>query len=360
MTLTKICKQIMYAVLALLPVLAQAAPVPVSVAAVRTETVPVTVSAVGNAEAYATVSVRSRVDGQIDRVFIRDGQRVKAGERLFEIDQRPFRVQVAQAEANLQKAKAELDNAAAQQKRYQALSKEQFVSEEDAEQIRTNLESAKASVAASEAALESAKLQLDYTTITAPITGRTGPVELNKGSVVRANDSAALVVIRQLRPIYVSFSVPEHWLARIRRRNAADPLAVQVTSRGGASATGKLSFIDNTVDTTTGTIRMKATFANDDDALWPGQFMQVVLTLGQQPDALVVPSEAVETGQNGAYVFVLGADNTVSRREITVGRPVGDDVVIDEGLHAGEKVVTHGQLRLLPGAKVSVQSGGGS
>jgi multidrug efflux system membrane fusion protein len=330
--------------------------VPVTTASVLTKTVPVRVSAIGNVEPYTTVAVKARVDGQIVSVHFKEGDEVRQGSVLFEIDPRPFAATLKQAQANLLKDRALLDRANEQEKRYKDLLTKNFISADAYEQVRTNAETAKATVAADEAAIESAKLSLDYCTIRSPITGYAGRIQIQQGNLVKANDVNPLVTINQVVPVFASFSIPEQNIADVRKHQAQGDLRVQATFPNSAHApvAGKLSFLDNTADTTTGTIRLKAEFANTDKALWPGQFVNVVLTLYEQKDAVVTPSAAVQNGPNGQYVFVVKPDMTVELRNIKVSRAEGDDTVVASGLAPGDQVVTAGQLRLAPGSRVSV------
>ena len=338
---------------------ARAAPqaVAVSVATVAQQSVPVQLRAIGNVEAHATVAVRARVDGQVVAVTFREGANVNKGEVLFQIDARPFGAALKQAEASALRDRAARDQALSQERRYQELLDKNFVSREAYAQIRTNAETAQAAVKASEAALENARLNLEYCTIRAPLEGVAGRVLLQAGNMVRANDANPLVVINRVRPVYVNFAVPEQDLPQVRKYMAAATLAVAVIAPDALAPTaeGRLVFVDNAVDPSTGTIRLKAEFANDNAALWPGQFVNVSLTLTEQADALVIPAQAVQTGPEGQYVYVVGADQTAEVRQISVARTEGDRAVIARGLAKDERVVTHGQLRL--GAKTKVQVG---
>jgi multidrug efflux system membrane fusion protein len=330
--------------------------VPVTTVAVALKNVPVRLYAIGNVVPYTTVSVKARVDGQILSVHFKEGDEVKQGSILFELDPRPFAATLKQAQANLLKDKALLDRAVEQDKRYKDLLAQNFISADAYEQVRTNAETARATVAADEAAIESAKLSLDYCTIRSPVTGYAGRIQIQQGNLVKANDVNPLVTINQIVPVYASFSVPEQNIADIRKYQANGELKVQATFTNASHApiAGKLSFLDNSADTTTGTIQLKAEFANADKALWPGQFVNVVLTLYDQKDALVVPSGAVQNGPNGQYVFVIKPDLTAELRNIKISRAEGDDTVVASGLQPGDQVVTVGQVRLAPGTKVSV------
>lgn len=330
--------------------------VPVNVARVVLKTVPVRLRAIGNVEAFTTVAVKARIDGQIVAVHFKEGDEVHKGDTLFEIDRRPLQAQLQQAQANLLKDRALLDHANEQDKRYKDLLEKKFVSPDAYAQIRTNSETAAAQVAADQAAIESARLQLDYCTIRSPITGYAGKIQIQEGNLVKANDTFSLVVINQVVPINASFSVPEQSLSAVRKYQADGELQVtaQVPNSGFAPVPGKLSFIDNTTDATTGTIKLKAQFPNTDKALWPGQFVDVVLTLTHQDNAIVVPPTAIQNGPNGQYVFIVKPDGTVDMRDVKVARSEGDFAVIASGVKPGDTVVTVGQLRLAPGTKVAI------
>ena len=361
--------------------------VPVTVAAVAVRDVPVQIRAIGNVQPLATVSVLSMINGEVLNVHFAEGQEVAAGTRLFTIDPRQLQAallqaqatlaqhqaMVKQAEANLAKDSAQLENARVEEKRYKRLVDGGFVAEEQYDQVRTTertlaatieadraaVETAKAQVRSDEAAVENARVHLSYTEIRAPIGGLTGNLLLHQGNVVKANDVGnSMVVINRIHPIYVTFSVPEGQIAEIKRYRAAGELPVEalVAGKGGEVVRGTLTFLNNTVDPSTGTIQLKATFANTENALWPGQFVNVALTLTRQAGALVVPSQAVQSGQKGPYVFVVKADQTVETRPVVPGTADGPDVVITSGLRAGERVVTDGQLRLAPGARVDVKT----
>ena len=335
----------------------RAAPViPVSVAAVLQTNVPVQLQAIGNVEAYSTVSLKARIDGQIVEVNFKDGQEVKKGAVLFKIDARPFEATLRQADANLMRDNAQKDQTRSQEKRYQELLEKNFVSKEAYAQIRTNAESAQASALASQAAVENARLQLEYSTIRSPIDGYVGKVMLQIGNMVKANDTNSLVIINQVRPIYVNFAVPEQNLSAIRSYMAKGPLAVDAAAPNStaASAAGTLNFVDNAVDTTTGTIKLKAVFPNANNGLWPGQYVTASLKLYEQKDALIVPAQAVQNGPAGQYVYVVKPDMTTELRRIKVDRSDSADAIISEGLQKGEQIVVKGQLRLTPGAKVSI------
>jgi len=331
-------------------------PVPVTVAAVQQQTVPVRLQAIGNVEPFSTVAVKARVGGQILEVNFREGQPVKKGEILFRIDPRPFEAALRQAEANALRDRAARDQARSQSKRYQELLDKNFISKEAYAQIRTNAETAEATAKASQAALENARLSLEYCTIRSSLDGYVGRVLLQAGNVVRADDAAPLVVINQVRPIYVNFGIPEQHLPEVRKRMAGGPLAAEVVPPDPQQPApqGTLIFVDNAVDPSTGTIRLRAQFENADAALWPGQFVNVSLRLYEQADALVVPATAVQTGPEGAYVYVVDDDMVADVRRITVLRTEGERAIVEKGLAKGERVVTRGQLRLGPKTRVQI------
>ena len=319
--------------------------------------VPVELTAIGNVEAYSTVEVNSRIGGQLVRVHFKEGQDVKKGDILFTIDPRPYEAALGQAEANLGRDTAQLNNARQQERRYEELVKKGYVAQADYEQMRTNADALEATVKADKAAAENARLQLIYCFIYSPITGRTGNLLVHQGTIIKENDKT-IVTINQIQPVNVSFNLPEQSLPDVKKYSAGGELKVTVSfpKNEGPPLQGELTFIDNAVDKTTGTIRLKATFANNDRRLWPGQFVNVVLNLTTRHNAVVVPSQAVQTGQQGQYVFVIRRDATVEMRPVAVGMTAGSEAVIDKNIVSGEQVVTDGQLRLVPGAKVEVKS----
>jgi len=331
--------------------------VPVSVAPVVAKTVPVRLYAIGNVEPFTTVAVKARVDGQIVSVHFNEGDEVRQGQLLFEIDPRPFAAALQQVQANLLRDRALVDRAADQEKRYKELLQKKFISPDAYGQVKTNLDSAAATVRADEAMVASAKLQLDYCSIRSPVTGYAGKIAIQRGNLVKANDTGPLVTINQVVPIYVSFSVPEQNLSDVRLHQANGDLRVQANAPNvAAPIEGKLIFVDNSADLSTGTIKLKATFPNKDKAMWPGQFVNVALTLYEQQGAIVAPSVAVQNGPTGQYVFVLKADQTVEMRPIKIARTEGDDTIVAGGLKVGDQVVTVGQLRLAPGMRVDTSS----
>jgi multidrug efflux system membrane fusion protein len=332
--------------------------VPVNVAVVVQRDVPVQVRAIGTVEAYSTVTLKSHVDGQLAQIHFQEGQEVHEGDLLFVIDPRPFQAALQQAEANLAKDRAEAKNAQVQAERYKRLLEHNFVSTDQYDQLRTQAESLAAAVRADQAAVENTKLQLQYCYIRAPITGRIGQFLLHVGNMVKNLDTT-LATIKRIRPVYVDFAVPEQQLPEIRSSAAAGSLTVQafLGADGAHGSSGELSFIDNAVDTTTGTVLLKGTFPNEEELLWPGQFVTVALTLRTEPNALLVPNAAIQTGQQGQYVFVVGPDLTAQVRPVVTGMSTDDTVVVTQGLQPGEAVVIRGQVRLAGGSKVEIKSG---
>jgi multidrug efflux system membrane fusion protein len=330
--------------------------VPVSVVAVAQQNVPVRLRAIGNVEAFATVSLKARVDGQIVAVNFKDGVPVKKDEILFRIDPRPYEATLRQAEANAMRDVAARDQARSQEKRYKELLDKNFISKEAYAQIRTNAETADATAKASRAALENARLNLEYCTIRSPLDGYVGKTLIQAGNLVKANDVNALVVINQVRPIYVNFAVPEQNLGDVRRYMARGPLEVEVVPSDlqQQHPRGQLIFVDNAVDPSTGTIRLRAQFDNADALLWPGQFVNISVQLYEQPDALIVPTQAVQTGPEGEYLYVISDEMVAEMRRIKVQRVDGERTIVAQGVAKGERVVTRGQLRLGPKVKVQI------
>jgi len=320
---------------------------------------PVQLSAIGNVQAFSIVTVRALVEGTLTEVHFAEGQHVNKGDLLFTIDPRPFEVQLKQAEAAFARDKAQAELARQEATRYEGLVAKDYVSREQADQTRAAADAAEATLLADQAGVENARLQLDYCSIRSPIDGVAGALLVHAGNVVKANDpDHPLVVIQQVSPGYVAFSVPASQLPEIKRSMGRGQLKATATpsDAAAASAAGTLTFVDNAVDLTTGTIQLKALFPNKDKALWPGQFVNIVLTLSTQPDAILVPTQAVQTGQEGSYLFVVGADQTVESRPVIVGRTVGAETVIERGVAPGERVVTDGQLRLATGAKIDIKT----
>ena len=329
---------------------------PVTVAQAVTKTVPVEVAAIGTGEASSTINVKSQVDGVIETVAFSEGQDVKTGDTLFTIDSRPFRAMLEQAQANLARDQAQLAFAQGQLERNQALFDQGIISKDQFDQFHATADEYMAAVKADQAAIKNAQIELGYCVIRSTIDGRTGSLMVHAGNLVKNND-ATLVTINRISPIYVDFAVPQQYLPEIKKRAAAGGLKVETTIPQDTNhpETGALTFINNMVDASTGTILLKGTFPNPERRLWPGQFVNVALELSAQPNVVVVPAQAVQTGQSGQYVYVVKPGNTADLRGVQVGTTVGGETVIEKGVAAGETVVTDGQIRLFPGAKVEVQ-----
>ncbi|OGQ91885.1 MAG: hypothetical protein A2289_10245 [Deltaproteobacteria bacterium RIFOXYA12_FULL_58_15] len=328
--------------------------VPVTVTEVKSKSVPLIVRAIGTVNAKEAVAVRAQVGGVLTAIHFVEGTEVKANDLLFTLDARPFRVALHAAQAGLARNRALLAKAEEDSRRYARLVKSGFVTQEQADQTRTNAASLAAAVQADTAAVEAARLQLDYCTIRAPIHGRVGQTAVDVGNLIKANDAQPLVMLLQTDPIEVIFSIPERVLPALRAVFGGQPLVAIATPPGESAASlgGAVVFVDNAVDPGTGTLLLKAEFANDEGRLWPGQFVEVALTLRVDTDAIVVPTEAVQNGREGSFVFAVKSDETVDLRPIVVAREAGDESVIASGLTKGEIVVRDGQLRLFPGAKV--------
>ena len=333
------------------------APPPVIVGLVTKKTVPLELRAIGNVQAYSTVMVKSKVGGELVRVHLIEGQDVKKGDLLFTIDPRPYEAALKQVEANLQKDLAQAKHAREDAKRYEFLIQKGVVPQQQYDKSRAEADALEATVLADKAAVENAKIQLDYCSIRSPMDGRTGSLSVKQGNIIKADD-ITLLVINQIIPIDVSFSIPEQFLPEIRKQMASKKLQVEASSPQNDEGPdkGTITFVDNAVDTSTGTIRLKGTYANRERKLWPGQFVNVVLTLKEEPNVIVVPSQAIQTGQQGQYVFVVKPDLTVESRQVKAGRTVNGETVVQKGLQADERVVTDGQLRLYPGARVEIKT----
>jgi multidrug efflux system membrane fusion protein len=327
--------------------------VPVSVAKVERKAVPDLLNAVGSVEAINSVAIKSLIEGQLLESHVKDGEDVKKGQLLFKIDPRPAQAALAQVDAALAKDVAARELAKAQVDRYQPVAAKGFISADQMQQYRTAFEAAAASVKVDQANVEAAKLTLAYTDIHAPIDGRAGRILVQAGNLVKANDTQALLTLNQLAPIFVNFAVPGQYVDRVRAAQDKGALAVAATADGiDGKISGQLSFVDNAVDPATNTVKLRASFANADERLWPGQFINISLTLGSDADALAVPDAAVKAGPNGSYVFVVKADGRAEQRAVSVARSVNGDTMITKGLEAGETVVTDGQSRLIDGTKV--------
>jgi multidrug efflux system membrane fusion protein len=331
-------------------------PVPVTVAVAERRAIPFELPATGTVEPIQTVSVQAQIAGVLQRVAFKEGDEVKRGQVLFELDPRPYRSALQQASAILNRDSAQAANAAKEAQRYQSLVEKEYVTAQQYEEIRTNAAATKATLAASEAAVEQARLNLQYATIRAPISGRTGSLLIREGNLVRANSSEPLVKINQLRPIQVRFAVPATNLPLIQTHLSEKLVVRAEPSGGGDPAEGTLSFVDNAVDTSTGTILLKGRFPNDDGTLWPGGFVNVRLQLYVEADALVVPSTAVVEGQQGSFVFVVQPDSSASTKAVTVSRTAGDFTIVSGDVQPGDRVVVDGQLRLRQGSKVQIKA----
>ena len=333
------------------------APVPVTVATVERRPVPFELAATGTVEPLQTVAVQAQVGGVLRRVAFREGDEVKKGQVLFQLDDRPYRAALDQALAALNRAKAQAGNAAQEAGRYEALAEKQYVTVQQYEEARTNAAATQATLAGSQAEVDQARLNLQYATIRAPITGRTGSLLVREGNLVRTNAAQPLVTINQLRPILVRFAVPAPNLPLVQEHLGKNVVVrVAPTGGGGAPSEGTLSFIDNAVDTATGTILLKGRFPNDDGSLWPGAFVNVRLQLYVEPNALVIPAAAVVNGQQGNFVFVVQTDSSAATRAVTVNRTAGDFAVVTGDVQAGDRVVVDGQLRLRQGSKVQIKA----
>jgi multidrug efflux system membrane fusion protein len=329
--------------------------IPVQIGRASIQTVPITQEAIGAVQSLRAVTIKSQVDGVLAQIHFKEGADVAAGDLLITIDRRPYENNLRSAQADLANARAQAELARAEAERYQRLDQQQAVSKEQLTQLQAAAASADAQVQAREAAVANAELQLGYTEIRAPIAGRTGQLNLHEGALVKANDSgSSLITINQLAPIAVAYSVPEASLAGLHAAMAKGAVVVTASPHDGVGkpVEGRLDFIDNAVDTTTGTIVLKAVFENTDHSLWPGQFVDIVTRLGEEANAVVVPASAVQTGQRGSQVFVVKPDRSVDMRDVEKGRSANGLTVIHSGVQDGETVVTDGQLRLVPGAKV--------
>ncbi|HJZ75948.1 MAG TPA: efflux RND transporter periplasmic adaptor subunit [Vicinamibacterales bacterium] len=337
-------------------------PVPVTAAPVEQKSVPFDMQAIGTVIAASTVAVRAQITGELISVNFKEGDEVQEGQVLFTLDKRPFEAALLQAQAQLQKDQAQLANAKAQAVRYQDLAQRGIATREQVDQMTTQAAALDATVAADQANVQSARVQLDYATIEAPISGRTGLLQVHKGNLVRANDTIPIVSINRITPVYVTFAIPESMLPQFKQYMAAGTIHVDARAPNdtGAASIGKIDFIDIAVDNTTGTIKVKGTFPNEDRKLTPGQFVNVNVTLTTDRNAIVVPTVAVQSGQQGTYVYVIKADNTVELRPVVVARTHGDDSIVRTGVKPGETIVTDGHLRLVPGSRVSVKTGRGN
>jgi len=336
-------------------------PAPVITAVVATRTIPLVVEAVGNVESIAQVAVKSMVSAEVKKVHFAEGKDVAKGEVLFTLDARPFEVAIRKGEADLARIRAQLATARVNAERYGRLVKDGIVTSEQYDALRTQAESLEADLASQQASIDTQKVQLSYCTIRSPIAGRTGNLLITAGNVVKANDTQSMVTINQITPIYVAFAVPEREFARIRQHLAKGRLKVEASISGdsGPPESGQISFLDNAVDPATATIKLKGVFANTRTRLWPGQFVTVRLILSTISDAVVVPSQALQTGQQGQYLFVVSGD-TAEMRPVKTGVVHDGVTVIEQGLKSGERIIIDGQLRVVPGGKVMVKQATGN
>jgi multidrug efflux system membrane fusion protein len=334
------------------------APVPITVATAVQKPMPLELRVIGTVEASSTVAVRAQLTGELMSVTFKEGDDVKEGQVLFTLDRRPLDAALKQAEANLQRDLAQAVNADAQAARAAELAGRGIATREQVDTAKANADALQGTIAADRAALENASVQLQYATIKAPLSGRTGALMVHPGNLVRANDATSLVVINQLSPINVTFAVPEAQLGMLKRYLDQGQVHVEVQPPNDDSnpSEGRITFVDNSVDQTTGTIKVKGSFPNSDRRLWPGQFVNVVMTLATDPNAIVVPTAAVQAGPDGSYVYVVKDDKTVELRPIGVGRSSGNETIVAKGLKGGETVVTDGHLRLVPGSHIAVKT----
>jgi multidrug efflux system membrane fusion protein len=332
--------------------------VPVTVAQAQEKNVPLQIRAIGRVQPLTTVDVHALVTGQLMSVLFHEGQDVARGDRLFMIDPRPYQAALQQAQANLARDEAQLKNAESQASRYADLVKKDYVTKEEYEKFTSAAAAARAVVDSDRAAVENTRLQLSYCDIRSPMSGRTGSLQVHVGNIVHPNDSTPLVTINQISPVYVQFAVPETQLGQLRARGPSNVPVIAMSQDGSQSlATGKLSFMNNEVDASTGTITLKGTFTNENRSLWPGQFVTVAVTLQERPNAITIPPQAIQTGQRGQFVYVVRQDKSVEMRPIKVAESDQQQAIISSGISPGEVIVTDGQLRLTPKSKVEVKNG---
>ena len=331
--------------------------VPVTVAVAQQKDMPVQVKAIGNIEPYNSVAIKSQISGQIASVHFKEGSDVQKGALLITLDPESFEATVGQCEATLAKDQAQARFSREQADRYALMLKDGIVTHDQYDQLRANADSYASTVVADRAAIKNAKIQLSYCYIRSPISGRTGNLSLQLGNLVKAND-LALVTVNQVNPIYATFSIPEKRLAEVKRAMAGGELKIEavIPNEPGMKETGRISFLDNAVNAATGTIKLKGVFANTSRRLWPGQFVDVLITLSSRQNVVVVPNQAIQISQQGQFVYVVKPDKTVEMRQVSVGTSVGSESVIEKGVAPGETVVVDGQLRLVPGATIEVSS----
>lgn len=335
-------------------------PAPVRLAAVQRRDVPILLEGVGNVQARSTIAIKARIDGQLMEAAVQEGQMVKKGDLLFRLDSRPLEALLKVAEANVARDRANLDKALADEKRFESLAQKGISPKTKLEEAETSVAALRAAIRASEAAVEVARLNLEYATIKAPIEGRVGSILLAAGNMVKANDTQAILMLTEVRPINVAFALPEQHVADLRSRmKSPEPVVVEATVQGDEATAekGELFFVNNAVDATTGTITVMARFANQDERLVPGQFIKARVRMTTLPGAIVAPSKGIQINQRGHYVWVVKPDRTAELRPVTIGPEVGTDTVVSRGLEMGEQIVVDGQLRLFPGAKVTPTDG---
>jgi len=334
---------------------------PVSAAQAVRRDAPMSIRAVGNVEPLATVAVKSQVGGMIVEQFIKDGQDVKAGDKLFQIDPRPYQLAIEENQAKIARDQALLDKAERDLKRYAELRQKGAVDEAQYDETFAQAKTLEGTIRLNTADLDKARLDLEFSTIKAPIDGRVGSILLHKGNVIKANDDRSMAVINQFQPIFVSFSVPERHLPAVMDMFGKGKVKVEAEIQGLESKpeTGELFAVDNAVDTQTGAIRLKAIFDNKDMRLWPGRFVRINLVMPPMKDAILIPTQAVMTGIKGPFVYVIGEGDKVEARNIETGPIVGDMTIVEKGIAEGERVVREGQLRLAPGSKVEIKAPGG-
>ena len=331
-------------------------PAPVRLAAAQRKDVPIVLEGVGNVQARSTIAIKARVDGQLMEAGVQEGQMVKKGDLLFRLDSRAFEAQLKQAEANVARDRANLEKAMADERRFESLSQKGISPKTKLEEAETSVAALRAAIRASEAAVEIARLNMEYATIKAPVDGRVGSFLLAPGNMVKANDTQAILMLAEVRPINVAFALPEQHVGELRARlKSADPVVVEVGGQGDEAITqkGELFFINNVIDATTGTITVMARFANADELLVPGQFVKARVRMTTLPGAVVAPSKGIQINQRGHYVWVVKPDMSAELRPVSIGTETGGDTVISRGLDVGEQIVVDGQLRLFPGSKVS-------
>ena len=334
-------------------------PAPVTVALAAQKAIPLQIQAIGNVVAFKTISVRSQITGRITKVHFKEGQDVGKGDLLLELDRRSWEAALKQAEANLARDTAQMKNAEVDARRYARLIEKGYVSREQHDQKQTAWQALRATVQADKAVVENCRVQLNYCSIHSPLSGRTGALKIDEGNEIKANDME-IAVINQIRPVNIVFSIPEKDFPELKKHMDKGKLSIEAVVPGQTGIErGTLSFIDNTINPATGTIALKGVFANCDKRLWPGQFVNVVMTLTVKNDAVVVPARAVETGQNGKYVFIIKPDLKAELRPVKTGPVFRDEAVVLEGVAPGETVVTEGQLRLIPGTKVAIKQASG-